>query len=120
MKQASVETTADAYLEMLAARGIEYFFGNGGSRDEGHAFRWRRACRFSSREHLALATLGKHGGQFRHVAGDLVRERREARFGLPVALQTAVGVGHFDLNESGEDGGVGLKIELQSHDEREG
>ena len=31
MKEASVETTADAYLEMLAARGIEYFFGNGGT-----------------------------------------------------------------------------------------
>ena len=31
MKQASVETTADAYLEILAARGIEYFFGNGGT-----------------------------------------------------------------------------------------
>ena len=31
MKQVSVESTADAYLELLAARGIEYFFGNGGT-----------------------------------------------------------------------------------------
>jgi acetolactate synthase I/II/III large subunit len=31
MKQASVESTADAYLELLAARGVDYFFGNGGT-----------------------------------------------------------------------------------------
>ena len=31
MKQAAVESTADAYLELLAARGIDYFFGNGGT-----------------------------------------------------------------------------------------
>ena len=31
MKQAPVESTADAYLELLAARGIDYFFGNGGT-----------------------------------------------------------------------------------------
>ncbi|MBI4338673.1 MAG: hypothetical protein HY680_01825, partial [Chloroflexi bacterium] len=30
-KQASVESVAEAYLELLAARGIEYFFGNGGT-----------------------------------------------------------------------------------------
>jgi acetolactate synthase-1/2/3 large subunit len=28
---ARVDTTADAYLELLAARGVEYFFGNGGT-----------------------------------------------------------------------------------------
>ncbi len=26
-----VESTADAYLELLVARGVEYFFGNGGT-----------------------------------------------------------------------------------------
>ena len=26
-----VDTVAEAYLELLAARGIEYFFGNGGT-----------------------------------------------------------------------------------------
>jgi acetolactate synthase-1/2/3 large subunit len=31
MKQAAVESTADAYLELLAARGVDYFFGNGGT-----------------------------------------------------------------------------------------
>jgi acetolactate synthase-1/2/3 large subunit len=31
MKQASVESTADAYLELLAARGIDYLFGNAGT-----------------------------------------------------------------------------------------
>jgi len=31
LKQVSVESTADAYLELLAARGIDYFFGNGGT-----------------------------------------------------------------------------------------
>src|SRR5438270_2182249 len=31
MKQVEVESTADAYLELLAARGIDYFFGNGGT-----------------------------------------------------------------------------------------
>lgn len=30
-KQAAVESTADAYLEVLSARGIKYFFGNGGT-----------------------------------------------------------------------------------------
>ncbi|MBI4310491.1 MAG: thiamine pyrophosphate-requiring protein [Chloroflexi bacterium] len=30
-KQASVDSLAEAYLELLAARGIEYFFGNGGT-----------------------------------------------------------------------------------------
>src|SRR5919109_4768093 len=30
-KRASVETTAEAYLELLAARGVEYFFGNAGT-----------------------------------------------------------------------------------------
>lgn len=28
-KRATVESTAEAYLELLAARGVEYFFGNG-------------------------------------------------------------------------------------------
>jgi acetolactate synthase I/II/III large subunit len=31
INEVPVETTADAYLEMLTARGIEYFFGNGGT-----------------------------------------------------------------------------------------
>jgi len=31
MKRATVESTADAYLELLAARGIEYFFANAGT-----------------------------------------------------------------------------------------
>jgi acetolactate synthase-1/2/3 large subunit len=31
MKEVPVESTADAYLEMLVARGIDYFFGNGGT-----------------------------------------------------------------------------------------
>jgi acetolactate synthase-1/2/3 large subunit len=30
-KRASVETTAEAYLELLAARGVEYFFANAGT-----------------------------------------------------------------------------------------
>src|SRR6267142_1880530 len=30
-KRASVESTADAYLELLAARGVEYFFANSGT-----------------------------------------------------------------------------------------
>src|SRR5947208_3276081 len=30
-KKASIETTAEAYLELLAARGVEYFFGNAGT-----------------------------------------------------------------------------------------
>jgi len=30
-KRASVESTADAYLELLAARGVEYFFANAGT-----------------------------------------------------------------------------------------
>jgi acetolactate synthase-1/2/3 large subunit len=30
-KKASVDTTAEAYLELLAARGVEYFFGNAGT-----------------------------------------------------------------------------------------
>jgi acetolactate synthase-1/2/3 large subunit len=31
VKQVQVESTADAYLELLAARGIDYLFGNGGT-----------------------------------------------------------------------------------------
>jgi acetolactate synthase-1/2/3 large subunit len=31
MKRATVESTADAYLELLAARGVEYFFANAGT-----------------------------------------------------------------------------------------
>src|SRR2546427_12600557 len=30
-KKADIETTAEAYLELLAARGVEYFFGNAGT-----------------------------------------------------------------------------------------
>src|SRR6058998_2833622 len=30
-KRVAVETTAEAYLELLAARGIDYFFGNAGT-----------------------------------------------------------------------------------------
>src|SRR5207249_3989169 len=30
-KKANVETTAEAYLQLLAARGIDYFFGNAGT-----------------------------------------------------------------------------------------
>ena len=30
-KRANIESTAEAYLELLAARGVEYFFGNGGT-----------------------------------------------------------------------------------------
>ncbi|MBI4202522.1 MAG: thiamine pyrophosphate-requiring protein [Chloroflexi bacterium] len=30
-KEAQVESVAEAYLELLAARGIDYFFGNGGT-----------------------------------------------------------------------------------------
>src|SRR6059036_2411947 len=30
-KKANVETTAEAYLELLAARGVDYFFGNAGT-----------------------------------------------------------------------------------------
>src|SRR5499427_8402414 len=30
-KQASVESTAEAYLELLAARGVEYLFANAGT-----------------------------------------------------------------------------------------
>ena len=31
MKRATVESTADAYLQLLAARGVEYFFANAGT-----------------------------------------------------------------------------------------
>lgn len=31
MKQVAVESTAEAYIELLAARGVDYFFGNGGT-----------------------------------------------------------------------------------------
>src|SRR5687767_4258557 len=31
INEVPVESTADAYLEMLVARGIDYFFGNGGT-----------------------------------------------------------------------------------------
>src|SRR5512144_139128 len=31
MKRVTVESTADAYLELLAARGVEYFFANAGT-----------------------------------------------------------------------------------------
>jgi acetolactate synthase-1/2/3 large subunit len=31
LKRASVESVAEAYLELLAARGVEYFFGNAGT-----------------------------------------------------------------------------------------
>ena len=31
MVVASVESTAEAYIELLAARGVDYFFGNGGT-----------------------------------------------------------------------------------------
>ena len=31
LKKVSVESTAEAYLELLAARGVEYFFGNAGT-----------------------------------------------------------------------------------------
>jgi acetolactate synthase I/II/III large subunit len=31
VKQANVESTAEAYLELLAARGVEYFFANAGT-----------------------------------------------------------------------------------------
>jgi acetolactate synthase I/II/III large subunit len=31
LKRASVESAAEAYLELLAARGVEYFFGNAGT-----------------------------------------------------------------------------------------
>src|SRR5437870_3106584 len=30
-RQVAVESTAEAYLELLAARGIDYLFGNGGT-----------------------------------------------------------------------------------------
>ena len=30
-KTVQVETVAEAYLELLAARGVDYFFGNGGT-----------------------------------------------------------------------------------------
>jgi acetolactate synthase-1/2/3 large subunit len=30
-KQVTIESTAEAYLELLAARGVEYFFGNAGT-----------------------------------------------------------------------------------------
>src|SRR3989440_11051147 len=30
-KKASIEPTAEAYLELLAARGVEYFFGHAGT-----------------------------------------------------------------------------------------
>src|SRR6058998_2827768 len=30
-KRVAVETTAEAYLELLAARGVDYFFGNAGT-----------------------------------------------------------------------------------------
>ena len=33
---APVESVAEAYLELLAARGIEYFFGNGGTDFRAH------------------------------------------------------------------------------------
>src|SRR2546425_11731943 len=31
LKRAAVESTAEAYLELLAARGVEYFFANAGT-----------------------------------------------------------------------------------------
>ncbi len=31
MKRVAVESTAEAYIELLAARGVDYFFGNGGT-----------------------------------------------------------------------------------------
>jgi len=31
MKQVAVESMAEAYIELLAARGVDYFFGNGGT-----------------------------------------------------------------------------------------
>ena len=30
-EEVAVESTAEAYLELLAARGIQYFFANGGT-----------------------------------------------------------------------------------------
>ncbi len=30
-RQANVETTAEAYLELLAARGVDYLFANAGT-----------------------------------------------------------------------------------------
>ena len=30
-KRVSIESTAEAYLELLAARGVEYFFANAGT-----------------------------------------------------------------------------------------
>ena len=30
-REVAVESTAEAYLELLAARGIDYFFANGGT-----------------------------------------------------------------------------------------
>ena len=31
LKKVSVESAAEAYLELLASRGVEYFFGNAGT-----------------------------------------------------------------------------------------
>ncbi len=52
-KRVSVESTAEAYLELLAARGVDYFFGNGGTDFapliEAYAKRQRRASRSRGR-----------------------------------------------------------------------
>ena len=62
LKKVAVESTAEAYLELLAARGVDYFFGNGGTDFgpivdayakrlalEPAAYRRRSPCRTRSR-----------------------------------------------------------------------
>ena len=50
-KHAPVESVAEAYLELLAARGIDYFFGNGGTDFAPiiEAYAKRRNCRCRGR-----------------------------------------------------------------------
>ncbi len=45
-KTVNVETVADAYMELLAARGIKYFFGNGGSDFGGIVEAYARRMQF--------------------------------------------------------------------------
>ena len=65
MKRVSVESTAEAYLELLAARGVDYFFGNGGT-DFGRSSRpTPSASRRSSR-----CPKPAHGPARDHGGGD--------------------------------------------------
>ena len=88
LKKVAVESAAEAYLELLAARGVEYFFGNAGTdfapiieayasrQAEGSACRGRSRCRTRSpRSPWPMATPWSSGGRRRH--GPRHRGRRQ-------------------------------------------